>query len=162
MVDPSPLRVLVIVSQRSSLIKSARDSPHDLIPLAIRLLKKGGVCRDTDSPGECRFLALQNWRTRLFLVFDIAHNEYNSQLGHLPEYNQLPVVVAHFSKKKTAYAANQWVSRRVNHDIAMLHNANGYDASPPFVEDHASGNPPSYRNPRDISMLRVTFIQPKV
>ena len=127
----------------------------------MRLLKKSNVYRDPAGAIENRLLAAQNWRTRLFLVFDIAHKDYNAQLGHLPEHNRLPVVVAHFSKNKTGYAANPWVSYRVNHDIAMLHNANGFDALPPFVEDHSSGKPPLYHNPRDISMLRVTYVQPK-
>ncbi|KAJ5725087.1 uncharacterized protein N7483_006444 [Penicillium malachiteum] len=161
MTEPGPLRVLVIVSQRSSLISKARQSPQDLIPLATHLLKKNGISRgsrDLSAPMEPRLVAVQQWRTRVFIVFDIAHTEYNVKLGHLPEHNQLPVVVTHFSKKKTAYTANPWVSRRVNHDVAMLHNANGFDAVPPFVEDHSSGVPPSYNRPRDISMLQVTYI----
>lgn len=157
--QPGPLRVLVIVSQRSSLITKARESPQDVIPLATHLLKKNGISRgDSALPLETRLVAVQQWRTRVFIVFDIAHTAYNVKLGHLPEHNQLPVVVTHFSKKKTAYAANPGVSRRVNHDVAMLHNANGFDAVPPFVEDHSSGSPPAYHSPRDISMLRVTYI----
>lgn len=158
MAQQSPLRVLVIVSERSALFAKARDSPGDLIPRASRLLKKHGISPSFESPGDTRLLAVQKWRTRVFLVFDIGHAQYNAMLGHLPEHNKLPVVVAHFSKKKTAYMASPWLSRRVNHDIAMLHNANGYDAVLPFVEDHSLGKPPAYHNPRDISMLRVTYI----
>ncbi|KAJ5088510.1 hypothetical protein N7456_012126 [Penicillium angulare] len=155
-----PLRLLVIVSQRSSLITKARESPQDLLLPAIRLLKKNAISSgDPALPLDTRLVAVQQWRTRVFIVFDIAHTDYNVKLGHLPEHNQLPVVVAHFSKKKTAYPANTWVSRRVNHDVAMLHNANGFDALPPYVEDHSSGKPPAYHSPRDISMLRVTYIQ---
>ncbi|KAJ5642424.1 hypothetical protein N7490_006424 [Penicillium lividum] len=158
MAQPGPLRVLVIVSQRSSLITKAREAPHDVIRPANHLLKKNGFSRDPEIPAETRLVAVQQWRTRVFIVFDIAHTNYNMKLGHLPEHNQLPVVVAHFSKKRTAYMANPWVSRRVNHDVAMLHNANGFDAVPPYLEDHSSGKPPAYHNPRDITMLRVTYI----
>lgn len=158
MAQPGPLRVLVIVSQRSSQITKARESPQDLLPLAKHLLKKNGFSRDSTKPAETRLVAVQQWRTRVFIVFDIAHTNYNVKLGHLLEHNQLPVVVAHFSKKRTAYTANPWVSRRVNHDVAMLHNANGFDAAPPYVEDHSSGKPPSYHSPRDITLLRVTYI----
>lgn len=157
MAHPGPLRVLVIVSQRSSLYSTARDSPEELIPLATRLLKRNAL-RGPSDPSETRLLAVQKWRSRTFLVFDIANSDYDVVLGHLPEHNQLPVVVTHFSKKKSAYVANPWVSRRVNHDIAMLHNANGFDAVPPFMEDHSLGKPPAYYSPRDISMLRVRYI----
>ncbi|KAJ5676536.1 uncharacterized protein N7477_002169 [Penicillium maclennaniae] len=157
MAHPAPLRVLAIVSQRSSLFATARDSPEELIPLATRLLRRNSFLRMSD-PKDTRLLAVQKWRTRIFLVFDIANTDYDARQGHLPEHNQLPVVVTHFSKKKSAYAANQWVARRVNHDIAMLHNANGFNSVPPFIEDHSLGKPPAYHSPRDISMLRVTYI----
>ncbi|KAJ5241549.1 uncharacterized protein N7469_003140 [Penicillium citrinum] len=155
----SRLRVLVIVSQRSPLLSKARESPQDLILPALRVLKKNQLIQEPILPSQTRLLAGQNWRTRTFLVFDIANTDYDVMLGHLPEHNQLPVVVAHFSKTKTAYMANAVISRRVNHDVGMLHNANGFDALPPYIEDHTSGNPPAYQNPRDISMLRVIWIK---
>ncbi|KAJ5901527.1 hypothetical protein N7495_002055 [Penicillium taxi] len=152
----SPLRVLVIVSQRSTLISKARDSPQDMVPLALRLLKKSNMRAEGI---ETRLLAVQNWPTRIYIVFDIANADYDATLGHLPEQNRLPVDVARFSKKRLAYKANPWVSQRVNHDIAMLHNANGFGTIPPFTEDHSLGKPPAYRNPRDITMLRVSYIE---
>lgn len=154
----SRLRVLVIVSQRSTLLNKARESPQDLIAPALHVLKKNQLTQEPVLLSQTKLLAGQNWRTRSFLVFDIANTDYDVMLGHLPEHNQLPVVVAHFSKKKTGYMANPVVSRRVNHDVGMLHNANGFNALPPFIEDHTSGKPPSYRNPRDISMLKVIYI----
>lgn len=158
MITTAPLRVLVIISQRSSLYPKSNTSPEEIIPLAMRLLKKKNMWKATDYPTTTKLLAVQKWRSRAFLVFDIANEAYDAQLGHLPEHNQLPVVVAHFSKKKAAYPANSWVSQQVNHDVAMLHNANGFDAVPPFMEDHTLGTPPAYHSPRDISMLRVTYI----
>lgn len=157
MVQPR-LRVLVIVSQRSAYLSKARESPHDLISPALRVLMKNQLTKEPVPLSQTRLLAVQNWRTRSFLVFDIANADYDVMLGHLPEHNQLPVVVAHFSKKKTGYMANPVVSRRVNHDVGMLHNANGFEALPPFIEDHTSGKPPAYRNPRDITMLKVIYI----
>ncbi|KAF4760650.1 hypothetical protein HAV15_005125 [Penicillium sp. str.  len=93
-------------------------------------------------------VAAQKWRTRVFFVFDICHTAYDAKLGHLPEQNKLPVAVVHLSKKNTAYVANAWLSKRVNRDIALFHNANGFGAVPPFVEDHTVGKPPEYMNPK--------------
>ncbi|KAJ5114330.1 hypothetical protein NUU61_000089 [Penicillium alfredii] len=154
MAPSGPLRVLVIVSQRSPLLAKARDSPGDLLPVAVQLLKSNNVysTREESLP-QTKLLAMQIFRTRIFFVFDIANASYNARLGHLPEHNQIPVAVVHFSKKRSAYAANPWVSRRVNRDIALLHNANGFGAVPPFVEDHTLGKPPQYLNPRDLSLF---------
>ncbi|KAJ5450740.1 uncharacterized protein N7458_007189 [Penicillium daleae] len=158
MAHPEPLRVLVIVSQRSSLYTQTNTFPEEIVPLAMRLLKKRKMWKTTGYPAVTKLLAVQKWRSRAFLVFDIANEAYDAKLGHLPEHNQLPVVVAHFSRKRAAYPANSWVSQQVNHDVAMLHNANGLDAVPPFMEDHTLGTPPAYHSPRDISMLRVRYI----
>jgi hypothetical protein len=158
MAHPEPLRVLVIVSQRSSLYTQTNTFPEQIVPLAMRLLKKRKMWKTTDYPAVTKLLAVQKWRSRAFLVFDIANEAYDAKLGHLPEHNQLPVVVAHFSRKRAAYPANSWVSQQVNHDVAMLHNANGFGSVPPFMEDHTLGTPPAYHSPRDISMLRVTYI----
>jgi hypothetical protein len=124
----------------------------------MRLLKKRNMWKATDHSTPTKLLAVQKLRSRAFLVFDIANEAYDAKLGRLPKHNQLPVVLAHFSKKKAAYPANSWVSQQVNHDVAMLHNANGFGYVPPFKEDHTLGTPPAYHSPRDISMLRVTYI----
>jgi hypothetical protein len=151
----NPLRVLVIVSHRSSQITKAQNNPEALLPKAIRLLKTRQLYTSQESHPPTRLVAAQKWRTRVFFVFDICHTTYDAKLGHLPEQNKLPVAVVHLSKKNTAYAANAWLSNRVNRDIALFHNANGFGAVPPFVEDHTVGKRPEYVNPRDISLLRA-------
>ncbi|KAF7720130.1 Uncharacterized protein PECH_001156 [Penicillium ucsense] len=133
-------------------------APEEIVLRAMRLIVKKRLWQSADASPQTRLLAIQKWRSRTYLVFDIAHDKYDTNLGHLPEHNQLHVLVAHFSKKKAAYPASSWVSQQVNHDVAMLHNANGYDVSPPFVEDHTLGAPPTYRSPRDISLLRVKYV----
>lgn len=155
MTQQKPLRVLVIVSQRSALWSKARESAEDLVPAAIQLVKDNQLYSSTHEilVPAARFVAMQKWRTRIFFVFDICHFSYDPQLGHLPEHNRLPVVVARFSKKQNAYVANAWISRRVNRDVALLHNANGFGAVPPFVEDHTLGKVPEYLHPRDVSLL---------
>ncbi|KAJ5581538.1 hypothetical protein N7535_000158 [Penicillium sp. DV-2018c] len=155
MSNSNPLRVLVIVSHRSSQMATAQNNPEALLPKAIRLLKTRQLYTPQESHPTTRLVAAQKWRTRVFFVFDICHTTYDARLGHLPEQNKLPVAVVHLSKKNTAYAANTWLSNRVNRDIALFHNANGFGAVPPFVEDHTVGKPPEYVNPRDISLLRA-------
>ncbi|CAI7645741.1 unnamed protein product [Penicillium crustosum] len=138
----NPLRVLVIVSQRSSQISKAQNNPEALLPKAIRLLKSSHVYIPQEAHPATKLVAAQKWRTRVFFVFDICHTAYDAKLGHLPEQNKLPVAVVHLSKRNTAYVANAWLSKRVNGDIALFHNANGFGAVPPFVEDHTVGKPP--------------------
>ena len=149
--------MLVIVSQRSSLYSHSTTAPDGIVRRALRLLAKKGMRGVSDGLPQTRLLAVQKWKSRTYLVFDIANDRYDASRGHLPEHNQLSVVVTHFSKKRAAYPASAWVAQQVNHDVAMLHNANGFDALPPFMEDHTLGAPPSYQNPRDISLLHVKY-----
>ncbi|CAG7936389.1 unnamed protein product [Penicillium nalgiovense] len=158
MSQENPLRVLVIVSHRSSQISKAQNNPEALVPKAIRLLKASHLYSPQEIHPATKLVAAQKWRTRVFFVFDICHTAYDAKLGHLPEQNKLPVAVVHLSKKNTAYVANAWLSKRVNRDIALFHNANGFGAVPPFVEDHTVGKPPEYMNPRDISLLRASCV----
>jgi hypothetical protein len=154
----NPLRVLVIVSHRSSRLSKAQTNPEALLPKSIRLLKASNLYTPQELHPATRLVALQKWRTRVFFVFDICHTTYDAKLGHLPEQNKLPVVVVHLSKKNTAYPANTWLAKRVNRDIALFHNAHSFDAVPPFVEDHTFGKPPEYVNPRDIALVKATCV----
>lgn len=154
----NPLRVLVIVSHRSSQMSKAQNNPEALLPKAIRLLKSTHLYTPQDSHPATRLVAAQKWQTRVFFVFDIGHTSYDARLGHLPEENRLPVVVVHLSKKNTAYRANAWLSKRVNRDIALFHNANGFGAVPPYVEDHTIGKPPQYVNPRDVALFQAACL----
>lgn len=156
--EGKPLRVLVIVSHRSSQISRAQNNTEALLPKAIRLLKSNHLYVPREGRPTTRLVAAQKWRTRVFFVFDIGHTTYDARLGHLPEQNRLPVVVVHMSKKNTAYAANAWLSRRVNRDIALFHNANGFGAVPPFVEDRTVEKPPEYMNPRDVALFQAACL----
>lgn len=103
-------------------------------------------------PTKLQLLAKQKWATRLFLVFDISNTSYDAELGHLPEQNQLPVLIVRLGQKVQAYPASLPAQNRVNDDIARAHNDNGINSLPPFMVDYTSG-PPVYLNPRDPSLL---------
>lgn len=147
----SALRVLVIVSNRSSLWQQACNSPEDLISPAMQVLEQHRLFdRPRDTQPDTLLLAIQKWAVRLLFVFDISNKNYNAELGHLLEQNNLPVVVVHFSSKQIAYEPRQAECERVNGDIARLQDANGYGAVPPFIEDHTKGIP-VYFNPRSLT-----------
>lgn len=98
-------------------------------------------------------LAIQRWNVRVLFTFDISNIDYDVDLGHKPEekQNNLPVVVVHLSKSHIVYEANSGTRERLNKDIAFLHDANGYGAILPFIEDHTLDSPPEYPNPRSLT-----------
>ncbi|KAJ5626362.1 hypothetical protein N7510_002671 [Penicillium lagena] len=89
--DPNPVRVLVIVSQRSSRWKKVQNRAEDIVPSAMRLLQNKNLGNGFHATvSDAKLLAVQKWRTRTFIVFDICNTAYDAKLGHLPEQNQLP------------------------------------------------------------------------
>jgi hypothetical protein len=154
MAPENPLRVLVIVSNLSPSWTQACNSPESLVPLAIQLIKeKTSYDALGDTLPDTRLLAIQRWNVRVLFTFDISNIDYDVDLGHKPEekQNNLPVVVVHLSKSHIVYEANSGTRERVNKDIAFLHDANGYGAVLPFIEDHTLDSPPEYPNPRSLT-----------
>lgn len=149
-----PLRVLVIVFQKNANWPKAWDSTADLIPVALQVLEDKQLLKDSHNlQSNLVLLSKHKWQTRVMFVFDISNTAYDTEKGHLPEQNQLPVVVVSLGRTATAYEANNMVRERVNNSIAEAHNLNGINGCPPFLEDHTTGSPPLYLNPRDPSLL---------
>lgn len=146
------LRVLVIVSNRSSFYTQACDSSESLISIAIQVIEDSKLydAQNNDKP-DTRLLAIQKYRVRIFFVFDISNKDYDAALAHLAEQNNLPVVVAYLSSSQIADKPHPGTRERINIDVAFLHDANGHGATPPFFEDHTVESPPEYLNPRSLT-----------
>ncbi|PGH01029.1 hypothetical protein GX51_05465 [Blastomyces parvus] len=108
MVEESPLRVLVTVSDKSAHWGQAWSASEELLPVAFRAVKSNCLLnRSYKHPPRARLLAKKRWLTHVFLVFDIANVAYDPEKGHLPDHNELPVVIVRFGKRIQAYRANQ-------------------------------------------------------
>ncbi|KAL4887993.1 hypothetical protein BDV59DRAFT_189545 [Aspergillus ambiguus] len=153
MVEDTPLRVLVIISDKSTYWERSWCASEQILPAAYQILKDNNLIHYPHShQPKMRLLAKQRWQTRVFLVFDIANTSYDPEVAHLPENNKLPVVIVRLSQKVHAYPANPPAQNKVNKDIARVHNDNGINSIPPFTTDYTSG-PPLYDNPRDPSLF---------
>ena len=153
MVEDKPLRVVVIISNKSPYWGRSWTSPEEILLAAYQILKDSNLIQyPFDRQPGMRLLAKQRWQTRIFLVFDIANALYDPEIAHLPEQNKLPVAIVRLSQKVQAYPANPPTQNKVNNDIARAHNDNGVNSLPPFITDYTSG-PPLYDNPRDPSLL---------
>lgn len=154
------MRVLLIVSQSNPYWSQSWSSTNDILPTVLDALRKSQLLGPikTDSTEEVgiplRLLIKQKWHLRVLIVLDPFNKNYNPQLGHLPEYNNLPVFVVYFGGKEvSARAADAGMRVRVNRDTGNTHNVNGENSVPPFVVDHTTTTVPLYPNPRDPSLL---------
>ncbi|EED21224.1 conserved hypothetical protein [Talaromyces stipitatus ATCC 10500] len=143
-----PLRVLTIVSNKSP---AWEQSPEGIIQFALRVIAENNLYDVTEiSVSNTKLLAIQYYRVRKMFVFDISNESYDPAKGHLPEENELPVVVIHLSNRNIASRPHPGECARINETVRYLHDANGFGSTPPFVENHTSGTPPNYPNPRSL------------
>lgn len=145
-------RVLLMVSSNNPAFVQSWSSTDDVIPVALNGLKDHQLLRlpeIADIPWKT--LVKRNDGLRTFIVFDIFHTDYDCATAHLPEHNDLPVLVVHLSRRGLhARTAESGLRRRVNRETAEAHNLNGWDAAPPYTVDLTT-MVPIYMNPRDIS-----------
>jgi hypothetical protein len=141
-----------MVSHDNDLFTRSWSSTEELIPIALDTLKEGQLIHQQKGVEvPWKLLVKKNWGIRVYIVFDIFNTDYDPAKGHLPERNNLPVLIVHFSRKGVhTRVAEPGLRQRVNNETAEAHNLNGWDAVPPFVTDHTT-TVPIYMNPRDIS-----------
>ena len=149
----TPFRVLVTISDKSAHWDKSWDSTEELIPLALQVIQDGSSLNYSyDEQPQVRLLAKKRWINRVFFAFDVSNTAYDPEKGHLPEHNTLPVVIVRLSRDTRAYKAGPPVQNQVNDNIGWLHNANGKNSLPPFVEDYTLGVQ-EYGEPRDVQLL---------
>jgi hypothetical protein len=148
----NPLRALTIVSNKSP---AWEQSPEDIIQFTLQVIAENNLYNVSEiTVSDTKLLAVQYYRVRKMIVFDIKNERYDPTKGHLPEENELPVIVIHLSNKNIASQPHPGECARINETVRYLHDANGFGSTPPFVENHTSGSPPSYPNPRSLRRSR--------
>jgi hypothetical protein len=95
------------------------------------------------------FLAIDVWSERTFIVIDINHFDYDFGTAHkiitiFPVY-----VLRHTNSRGWTLIRWQAEDASLGEKLAYLHNANGFDATTPFLEDHNSRI--VHANPREFS-----------
>jgi hypothetical protein len=98
----------------------------------------------------------EKWRRRIHIVLDVCNHAYDAALSHLPEHNNLPVLIVRFDKKGiSSQHANSGLQQEVNRKTAERHNLNGND-TPPYVVDYTTKKP-VYPNPRNVFYATDVF-----
>lgn len=139
-------RVFVSVSSRSPLFPVAWENPEMVIQDAIKLVIQQDLNPANTAP---RLLVVERW-SRIYVVFDLGHDNYKPETAHISGQNDLPVVAVDFSRDgiSTARAASTGLQDEVNKQIREIHDLSGLGSQPPFIIDHANGKVPTFPYPR--------------
>ena len=111
------------------------------------------ACSALDIPyNKTRFIAINIWQRLTILVFDIYHIKYDVSTAH--RQADLPVLLVDYGRKRSySRVASPEFRNTVNRHVARQHNLHGWDARPPYLQDQTLDHPPSYRYPRDPSIM---------
>lgn len=143
-------RVFVSVSSRSQYWTRAIETAEGIGEVALDILENNDLLPQRTAP---KFIAEEKFATRTHLVFDIFHDDYQPENGHLPGQDELPVLHVQLGKKENASIPGAAIQRQVNSRIRELHDLTGIGSVPPFFVDYSSGQTPTFWNPR--TMKRV-------
>ncbi|KAL5400243.1 hypothetical protein PMIN03_012547 [Paraphaeosphaeria minitans] len=136
----TPTRVAVLLKKRSPLYSSSPDAVVST------------TCATLNASCDYKLLVIQKWPQFTVLVFDISNSAYDFSTAH--QKANIPVLHFDYGSQHTSY---KWPSsdfqNLINDQVAKMHNLNGWDRRPPYIEDHTSSEPRTYENPRDTSML---------
>ncbi|CAG9945387.1 unnamed protein product [Clonostachys rosea f. rosea IK726] len=146
----TPKRVVIAVSRKSPHWAKAWTSSEELIAVALGLMQeKHLILPETQTDlSAIRFLAMEIWGIRTYIVFDVFHGTYDPDKAHLAGENEVPAIPVFLGQKESASITGRPMTNKVNSDIRALHNATGPGSRPPFVVDHADGKVPYYPHPR--------------
>lgn len=146
-VEPAK-RILVCVFPRSHYWTQACEAPDTMGEVALDILKKNGLLLHTAPPrlmaASLREKTAKRDRTT-DLVFDIFHDDYQPENGHLPGQGELPMLHIRLTKTETASVANPRLRRYVNESLRVEHDVRGIGSVPPFIIDYTKGLP-GYNN----------------
>lgn len=110
------------------------------------------TCTTLNIACDYKLLVIQKWPQFTVLVFDVFHTTYNVSTAH----HKADIPVLHFDHG-SQYSSCKWPSNEfrdlINKEVAKMHNLNGWDRKPPYIEDQTSTEPRRYENPRDTSLL---------
>jgi hypothetical protein len=104
-----------------------------------------------ESDRRIRFIAIDVWSERTFIVIDINHYDYDFSTAHKAQ-TIFPVYVLRQYRKRRGWALIRWPpeDEPLSTKVADLHNVNGFDVPTPFLENHTSRI--VHANPRDLPL----------
>ncbi|CAG8165422.1 unnamed protein product [Penicillium salamii] len=104
---------------------------------------------DWETDPRIRFLVIDVWSERTFIVIDINYHDYDFNTAH-KDKTILPVFVLRQHGRRKDWVLIRWPKEdeHLAAQLADLHRVNGFDA-PPFLEDHTIRL--FHANPRNLS-----------
>lgn len=129
-------RIFVSISRKSRFWPLAGESVTTIVDTALNLAKKHRLVEP--EARDPRLLVEERWGPRTHIVFDLHHNDYDSNTAHLPGRN-LPVIIVFLSTTESAQAASKLLEDRINQEVRDIHGSHTAGVQPPFIVDHTSG-----------------------
>ncbi|KAH7359001.1 hypothetical protein B0T11DRAFT_285551 [Plectosphaerella cucumerina] len=150
MQEPSycgPTRLLIDIKDNGVFsFQQAWDEPQKVITRVLTYLGHDRLVSPDDvyNGNNCRFMALDRWDQRIFMLCDLFNADYNFLEANLEGNNELPVVVVKISHDTIRSKKIPQHIGMVGTSLRELHDFHGWEKRPPFSVDHANGAYPTF------------------
>ena len=142
----SHARLVLIVHISSALWDVAATAPEVLLKKSLDQLRNASL------PTEYRLTVAQLWPRRRNLVFDQIKTAPKFEIAHLLQ--DQPVTTVRFHRQSTTQQeVGEFLRTDINSQVARCYNLHGWTTYPPFINDYTRSSPPSFANPRNLSLL---------
>jgi hypothetical protein len=138
------MRVAVFLRKKSPLYSLGTD---DVVPRACRTLGIDPLASRAELMTICK------WDRLTIFVFNLWYDGYEWRTAH--HQVDLPVVLVDYGKRLAfAKVCGHEFCDEVSQFVARQHELHGWDAHPPYLQDHTiPGVVPTYPNPRCVKLV---------
>ncbi|KAL2174140.1 uncharacterized protein P884DRAFT_294575 [Thermothelomyces heterothallicus CBS 202.75] len=139
-----PMRIAVFLRRKSPLYPLGNDE----------VIAKACYTLHIDpEASHAKLMTIYKWARITIFVFNVWYNDYDWATAH--HKVDLPVVLVDYGKRLSfVKVCSQEFCDEVNQFVARQHELRGWDAKPPYLEDHTlPGVVPTYPNPRYVRLV---------
>ncbi|RKU44537.1 hypothetical protein DL546_007526 [Coniochaeta pulveracea] len=139
----SPMRIAVFKRKKSPLYSLEDD---EVVNRACRTLNIDPVA------SRAKLMTIYKWDRITIFAFNVWYDDYDWATAHYDV--DLPVLLVDYGKRQSCVkVCGKEFCKEVNHFVAGQHELHGWDAKPPYFQDHTiPGVVPTYPNPRCVML----------
>ncbi|KAG7286692.1 hypothetical protein NEMBOFW57_009003 [Staphylotrichum longicolle] len=139
-----PMRIAVFLRKKSPLYCLENDEV---------LAKACGTLGIDPVASRAELMTIHKWDRLTIFVFNLWYDDYDWATAH--HQVDLPVVLVDYGKRLSSVkVCSQAFRDEVNQFVAKQHELHGWDAKPPYLQDHTlPGVVPTYPNPRCVKIV---------
>jgi hypothetical protein len=142
--EQNPMRIAVFLRKKSPLYSLDDD---EVVVKACSTLGIDPVA------SRAKLMTIYKWDRMTIFAFNVWYDDYDWATAH--HKVDLPVLLVDYGKRlSNVKVCSKEFCDEVNQFVARQHTLHGWDAKPPYLQDHTlPGVVPTYPDPRSVNLI---------